>query len=61
MEGKKSGRSKSKSQKEAASSPPMSEEEKSFVDNMKKRAIVKTHGIDNVLTCILNMVIDINL
>jgi hypothetical protein len=26
----------------------MSEEEKSFVEKMKKRAIVKTHGIDNV-------------
>lgn len=38
----------------------MSEEEKSFVDKMKKRAIVKTHGIDNVMVFpILNFIIDI--
>jgi len=49
MEGKKASRSKSRSKKDqidSSSSP--SEEEKSFVDNLKKRAIVKTHGIDNV-------------
>ncbi len=50
MEGKKSARSKSKSKKDVidtTSSP--SEEEKSFVEKLKKRATVKTHGIDNVL------------
>jgi hypothetical protein len=44
MEGKKSARSKSK-QKEQSQ---LSEEEKSFVEHKKKKAIVKTHGIDNV-------------
>lgn len=58
MDGKKSARSKSgtkqssaKKQQEDISS--VSEDEKTFVDKMKKRAIVKTYGIDNVSKLLL--------
>lgn len=47
MEGKKSARQKSASKKEPVASPVL-DENKDFVEKMKKRAIVTTHGIDNV-------------
>jgi hypothetical protein len=50
MEAKKSARQKSSSKKEFVPSP-QSEESKDFVEKMKKKAIVKTHGIDNVRYC----------
>ena len=52
MDAKKSARGKSNTKKtddKTLSSVSQSEEEKqSFVDKMKKRATVKTYGIDNV-------------
>lgn len=51
METKKSARSKSRTKQEDSTPPSSSSDKKQsqdFVDKMKKRAKVTTHGIDNV-------------
>ncbi len=60
MDGKKSSaRSKSRtSKKDEVAESSISEEEKQFVENRKKKAIVKAHGIDNVKFRV-NKVLDI--
>jgi hypothetical protein len=47
MEGKKSGRGKSQG-KQKEEQVDTSSKNQEFVEKMKKRATVKTHGIDNV-------------